>query len=41
MKINFFSFSAQNSDSKEEIFKSIKRVIDSNWYILGQNLIRF
>ena len=41
MKINFFSFSAQNSDSKEEIFKSIKRVIDSNWYILGQNLLDF
>ncbi|WP_020526800.1 DegT/DnrJ/EryC1/StrS family aminotransferase [Flexithrix dorotheae] len=41
MNIPFFSFDKMHLDCKEEIREEIGKVIDSNWYILGERLFEF
>jgi len=40
-KISYFSFEKVNSDIRDEIDKTFKSLIDSKWYILGNQLEAF
>ena len=41
MKIPFVSFEKQLTETKEDTLLEIEKVIDSKWYVLGQNLLHF
>lgn len=41
MKIPFVSFEQKFLETKQNILLAIEKVIDSKWYVLGQNLIDF
>jgi dTDP-4-amino-4,6-dideoxygalactose transaminase len=39
--VPFFSFEIFHKEIKEEVLKTFNNVYDNNWFILGQNLIKF
>ena len=41
MKIPFLSLSYQNNQIKELSLKSIKKIMDRDWYIMGESLSLF
>ena len=41
MKIPYFDFTPIHTDLKEDILKVIERVYDSNWFVLGKEVLNF
>ena len=41
MKIPFISFESQLKENKTQLINNIERVLDSQWYVLGESVKEF